>query len=125
MNPEVFPQIIQKGFRTTLGATTALFESLQDTRKFEENLNKLQADPNQFADELADKGEVTEREARTFVEQIFTTVQQGGAPANSATVTTTAKPVANGAMQTELQELTQQIIELRQELDKLKSQGSE
>jgi polyhydroxyalkanoate synthesis regulator phasin len=73
MNPDNLPQMLQTGFHLTLGATSFLIETLQDPLKREENLDKLKSDLGQLASELLEKGEMTDREARNFVDTIFST----------------------------------------------------
>jgi len=123
MNPETLPQLVQKGFRVALGATTSLIESLQDSQKRDENFSKLTQDPNQFAEELAAKGEVTEQEARNFVDSLLS--QSGGmGGGDRTTVTTTATSVADPTVQSDLQDLTAQLTALREELQRLQDNDS-
>ena len=71
MNPDNLPQMLQTGFHLTLGATSFFIETLQDPLKREENLDELKSDLGQLASELLEKGEMTDREARNFVDTIF------------------------------------------------------
>jgi polyhydroxyalkanoate synthesis regulator phasin len=143
MNSDNILQIIQKSFRVSLGATTSLLETLQDAQKREQNIAKLRADFDQLSTgwqdpqgreenlakirtdleqlttELADKGETTEREARAFVDNLM--AQRGGNSASGVTVNTTATPVPS-ANQTEIEELTAQLAEVRAELEKLRGE---
>ncbi|MFZ4665718.1 MAG: hypothetical protein ACOYME_04780 [Prochlorotrichaceae cyanobacterium] len=112
------PQLLENGLRFTLGAGTAVVESLQDVRARETTLNRLQTDLEGLSQEWVDKGKITEQEARQFVE---TLLAQGFAAVNSssassATVTTTATPVPTN-LQDELKELTAQVVALRQALE--------
>ena len=120
-------QLLQKGFRVSLGATATLIEILQDPQKREQNLSKLQTELNQLSEEWAAKGEVTEQEARNFVDTIL--AKQGGSTkgskAGSTTITTTATPVSAPDVQTELQELTDQIASIRSELEKLQEKDGD
>lgn len=123
MNPETLPQLVQKGFRVALGATTSLMESLQDAQKRDENFSKLTQNPTEFAEELAAKGEVTEQEARNFVDSLLS--QSGGVGGGDrTTVNTTATPVADPAVQADLQDLTAQLTALREELQRLQNNDS-
>lgn len=124
MNPDDVLQTLQKGFRVTLGATTALVESLQDPQRREENLAKLKSNPNQLADELALKGEVTEQEARTFVDNLL--AQRSGQPDSSSSFTRSAPtgPAVSPEVQADLQDLTTQIAAMRAELERLRQQES-
>lgn len=116
-NLETLPKTVQQGFRMTLGATSSLVESLQDTRKRDENLQRLTSDFDGLTAEWVAKGETTEQEARSFVDTLLQ--QMAGTPASNATVTTTATPVTTTALQMELKTLTQEIINLREEIEKL------
>jgi polyhydroxyalkanoate synthesis regulator phasin len=71
MNSNDIFQNVQKGFRVTLGAAGTLIDSLQNPRNGEEALNKLRSNPDQLVEELAAKGEMTEQEARTFVDGLL------------------------------------------------------
>lgn len=125
MNPDDVLQTLQRGFRVTLGATTALVESIQDPQRRDENLAKLRTDPSQLADELAIKGEVTEQEARTFVDNLL--AQRSGQPdAASGGFTRSAPtgPVVSPDVQADLQDLTTQIAAMRKELERLRQQDS-
>lgn len=122
MNPDDIFQNLQKGFRITLGATSTVLESIQDSQRREEALNQLRTDPVQLAEELAVKGEATEREARAFVDNLLAQ-QSGSASAGSSSASASAKtPTAPPEVETDLKELTQKISELRAELEKLRQQ---
>ena len=124
MNPDNIIAFLQQGFHITLGAATSVVESLQDDRKREENFTKLQsAEWSELSRDWEQKGEITEREARNFVENIW------GAPAGSASSTadpasTAASPTAGSKanLQREIQELTEHIAALRSELEKLQEE---
>lgn len=122
MNSDTLIQLLQKGFRISLGATAALVEVLQDPQRRTENLSKIQAELSELAEIWAAKGEMTEQEARNFVDTLIAqrTAQQNASSA-SATRTTTA-PSTSPDMQLDLQELTEQIAAIRAELEKLREQ---
>lgn len=125
MNPDDVLQTLQKGFRVTLGATTALVESIQDPQRREENLAKLRTDPNQLADELAIKGEVTEQEARLFVDNLLaqrSDQSDGGSGGFSRSAPT--GPAVSPDVQADLRDLTTQIAAMREELERLRQQDS-
>ena len=129
MNSDSLIQFLQNGFRLSVGATAALIESLQDSQKREEILAKLrQSEFSQLAAELTKKGEITEQEAREFVDSLWQQQHQqnsqpsSDAPGTSAT-TTTDHPVASPNVQQELQELTAQVTALRAELEKLQTEN--
>lgn len=122
MDSDTVMQLLQKGFRVTLGATASLIEILQDPLRRDENLAKLRTELGELADELSVKGEMTEREARNFVETILS---QRDRPAGSTqTTATTTTPTATPDVQLDLQELTAQISAIRAELEKLREQDS-
>ncbi|MCL2924073.1 MAG: hypothetical protein MGF17_05425 [Trichodesmium sp. MAG_R04] len=125
MNPDNLTEIIQKGFRVTLGATSFFFETLQDSSKRDENLNKLNSDFNQLTEEWAERGEITEREARNFVDTIL---NQQNSQANTDSITVPSSPISNsGFVQSDIQkdllELTQEIASLRADLQKSQELG--
>jgi polyhydroxyalkanoate synthesis regulator phasin len=108
-------QLLQKGFHITLGAATSAMESLQDAQKRQENIEQLRLNPNQFSETLAAKGKTTEQEARTFVDQLWSQRSPGATTPvtyESANVNSTANH-----FQQELQELTQQIADIRNQLE--------
>ncbi|MCU0516569.1 MAG: hypothetical protein MUC60_06805 [Oscillatoria sp. Prado101] len=128
MNPNTVTEFLQKGFRVTLGATSALIESLQDSQKREETFSKMQSDFGGLTEEWAEKGALTEREARNFVDTLLS--QQGQPAAGDTTstagttVNTSASPVTDPEDQKDLRELTAQIAALRAELEKLQKPDS-
>lgn len=118
MNPDTLIQTLQKGYRVTIGATASVIESLQDSQCREENFAKLRSDPNQLIEELAVKGETTEREARSFVDSVFS--QQSNGTPSSYEATPPASP-RTVAIQQDLQELTAQLAAIRAELERLRA----
>ncbi|MEB3883017.1 hypothetical protein [Lyngbya sp. CCY1209] len=128
MNVDNLTQMLHQGFRVTLGATSSLIEILQDPQKRDENLEKIQSQLSQLAEEWAEKGAVTEEEARSFVDTILsnsgqsesaTTVNSGATPAPPP-----APPVSQSGEIGEIQELTDQIATLRAELQRLRESDS-
>lgn len=117
-------EFVQKGFRTSLGAASFLVETLQDPNKRDENLQKLNSNFNsmdfsQLTEEWAQKGEITEREARTFVDNMLQ--QKGSQSSNSDNLSDFPRKATNdnlvrSNLEEELQELTAEIIALRTEL---------
>ena len=67
MNTDNLTQLLQQSFRLTLGATASLVETLQDPQKRTDNLDRMQSELSHLATEWAAKGEMTEQEARNFV----------------------------------------------------------
>ena len=124
MNSDNITQLLQQGFRVTLGATASLVETLQDPQKRTENLSQVRLELNQLATEWAAKGEMTEQEARNFVNNLLN--QLGNQPSTTSasypsSVTTTTTQVAPPDVQLELQELTAQLSAIRAELEKLRN----
>ncbi len=126
-------QFVQTGFRVTVGATASLIESLQDEQKRNENINKLGSNWEDLAREWEQKGETTEREARQFVDSMWDQPQNGSQ--TESTTESTGTPPSSGSSssattvepntQTELQQLTEQIARLREELEQLREQDAQ
>ena len=128
MNADNLTQILHQGFRVTLGATSSMIEMLQDSQKRSENLEKIQSQWSQLAEEWAEKGEQTEEEARKFVDTIVDQGTNSGTAgtttSTSSSMTTTSVSVSEPNSAEELQELTAQIAALRQELERLRGPES-
>ncbi|MFQ3679108.1 MAG: hypothetical protein SNJ60_01170 [Pseudanabaenaceae cyanobacterium] len=120
-------EALQKGFYASLGATAAFLEFWQDPIAREQSLKSWQQD----WERLVEKGVSTEIEARNFVDRMV--AQRTGAPTPRAeepvptTVDTTAQPAedspSGGAPQDDAQtlsQLTQQLADLRAELERLR-----
>ncbi len=125
MNPDDLTQIIQKGFRVTLGATSFFMETLQDSNKRDENLNKLNSDFNQLTEEWAERGEMTEQEARNFVDTIL---NQQNSQVNTDSTTVYSTPLSDFAqsdIQRDLLELTKEIANLRIDLQQSQESDSQ
>ncbi len=126
MNADNLTQILHEGFRVTLGATSSIIEMLQDSQKRSENLEKIQSQWSQLAEEWAEKGEETEEEARKFVDSLLEQQSNSGTTKPTASTssvsmtTTTPVSVSEPNSAEELQELTAQIAALRQELERLR-----
>ena len=129
MNTENLTELIHKGFRVTLSATSSLIEILQDPYKHDQNLEKDKSKFSELTDEWAEKGQVTEREARNFVDTILSQRSSSSYP-ESTTVTTspsvsvpTSIPIKTDPEPVrEIQDLTTQIAELKDELKRLQDQ---
>ena len=124
MNPDNLTQIIQKGFHLTLGATSFFMETLQNSSKRDENLNKLNSDFNQLTEEWAQRGEMTEREARNFVDTIL---NQQNSQANTDSInvpSTTVSDFVQSDIQRDLLELTQEVADLRAALQQSQKSDS-
>lgn len=122
MNSDNLVQLVQKGFRVTLGATASLVEVLQDSEKRGENLSRLNQEWSELSAKWAEKGEVTEQEARNFVDTLLSQRPQPSTSGQSGTVSTT--PSAPPEIQLELQELTAQIVAMRAELEQIRNEGT-
>ncbi len=130
MNSDNVIQLLQKGFRVSLGATTNLIESIQDSQKREETFSKLmKSEFNQLTEEWEEKGEATEKEARNFVDSLLKQQNQSTPTATttdtSESTAPTPNPVATPQVHQELQELTAQIAAMRAELESLRQQNSQ
>lgn len=122
MNSETLLQLVQNGFRITLGATASLIETLQNPEKRTENLEKLQQEWSKLSEEWVAKGEVTEQEARDFVSNFLNQRKQQPSqePSSSTVAPENRNPSSSPSIQAELQELTVQIALIRAELEKLR-----
>ncbi|HEY9670421.1 MAG TPA: hypothetical protein V6D11_03185 [Waterburya sp.] len=129
MNSNNLLDILQTGFRVSLGATTSLVETLQDPQKREESLSQLRLELSQRVTEWAEKGAVTEQEARRLIEQIWRQPSNSGrsTTTEATTPTPTASPTSSTSPSTqlEIEELTAQIAAIRTELEKLRDSGSD
>lgn len=128
MNSNNLLELVQKGFRVTLGATASLVESVQDTQKREQNLELLKSDVNLVVQQLAEKGEITEQEARSFLNSLMAQANDAGSTqsygTSSTPATTPVTTVVQPDVQLELEELTAQIAAMRTELEKLRDPNS-
>ncbi len=133
MNYEKLPQMLQTGFHLALGATSFLIETLQDPMKREENLEKLKSDLGVLADDLLEKGEMTDREARNFVDTIFSGQnERENTDSESVSHQQSNSPIGNppdsvtqSDVQLEIQELTAQMVALRTQLENLRAENSQ
>ena len=122
MNNNNFLQIIQQGFRVTIGATTSLVETVQDPQKRTEALSQIQTELEQKTQEWSQKGEVTEQEARRIIDNL---ISQRGWPKKSNVTNSNNQSSPNtnsseNSVQSDLEELTEQIIALRKDLENLR-----
>lgn len=127
MNSNNLLDLLQAGFHVSLGATSSLLETLQDPLKREETVAQLRIELSQRVTEWATKGEITEQEARRFIDELL---RQRSTPASSTTttssdtVTTPPTTVVSPNVQLEIEELTAQIAAIRTELEKLRNPDS-
>lgn len=128
MNHNNIQDVLQTGFRVSLGATTSLIESLQDQQKREENLSLLNLDFDQQVAELSKKGEKTQQEAQRLIEQMFSQTNQPTDSATTATssdrTSTSSTGITSRNTQQELEELTVQIALIRTELEQIRNADS-
>jgi transposase len=110
--------ILQHTFRVAIGATQVLVETLQDSEKRHQTFVQLQSQFKQKTEEFAQKGEVTEKEARQKAEEWLSQYQSTYRSSSYAPTPPTSSPTSssNG----EVQNLTEQIIALRIELENLR-----
>ena len=128
MNSDNLTQLLQQGFRVTLGATASLVETLQDPQKRNDNFDSIRSELSYLATEWAAKGEITEQEARNFVDnllnQLGTQRRSSRSASPPSTVITTPTQAAPPDLELELQELTAQLAAMRTELEKLRDPDS-
>jgi polyhydroxyalkanoate synthesis regulator phasin len=122
MNNNNLFQFVQQGFHVAVGAATDLCETFADPQKRTETLSSLQTELGEKTGEWARKGQVTEQEARRTLE---TFLNQRGWRQTATTSQPSTETVSNptstdNKVQSELQELTEQIIALRNELEELR-----
>ncbi len=119
--------MMKVGFRVTIGATASLMETIQDPQKRQETLSQLQAELSRRTQEWVEKGEMTEQEARKTMEELFNQVNQKDQQTTSPTSPSqedqqtepSKKPQNSDDPESELRELTEQIVALRSELEQL------
>lgn len=109
-------QIAQQGFRVTVGAASSLVETVQNPQKRSELLSQIQADLSQKTQEWAEKGEVTEHEARKFLDDFFNNQGSEVSPKG----TQSSSPTSRSNTTSDLQRLTDEIISLRKELEQIR-----
>jgi polyhydroxyalkanoate synthesis regulator phasin len=110
-------KLLQRGFYVSLGATANLIEVIQDPSKLDRQINALFNDFGGLTDELAEKGAVTEADARKLVDSL---IAQQIPTSEPTTIVTTATTVVDSNIQADLLDLTQLLTELRIELELLR-----
>ncbi len=106
---------LQQGFRITVGATASLVETLQDPQKRQMTAQELQQQWGQRAEAWAEKGSVTESEARRYVDQLLTQIQQAN-PATGNSPASQAETIDFSTARSELEELTEEIMSVKETL---------
>ncbi|MGR3274220.1 hypothetical protein HRE53_20550 [Acaryochloris sp. 'Moss Beach'] len=125
MNPDMVTEFLKKGFHVTLGATTSVVESLQDSQKREENISQLNLGIDQLSQIWADKGEITESEARKMIDGVATQYGVNANPMSSGSSTSPSatSPSIDPSLQQELKTLTNQLANIRLELTQMDNQN--
>lgn len=126
MNPDMVTEFLKKGFHVTLGATTSVVESLQDSQKREENISQLNLGFDQLSQIWADKGEITESEARKMIDSMATQygVNTNPMSSGSSTYSSATSPSIDPSLQQELKTLTNQLANIRLELTQMGNQDN-
>jgi polyhydroxyalkanoate synthesis regulator phasin len=106
--------LIQQGFRTAVGATASVVETLQDSQKRSQILSDLNTEWQQKSEEWAQKGMITEQEARKIIEQFFQSYTGKSSNSYENIEVKSVDNQSNG-----IQELTREIVALREEVEKL------
>lgn len=124
MTPDTVTTTLQKGFRVTLGATATLLEALQDPQSSSQRFSALGSDVSRITETLETKGEVTEREARQFVDSLISQLPSPFSSPSSApsTVDAVATPITDPTVQDDLAALTQELADIRQAIETLKAE---
>jgi polyhydroxyalkanoate synthesis regulator phasin len=124
MNNNNIFQSVRKGFQITVGATASVVETLQDPQKRSAAFTEIQSELDQKSQEWAQKGEKTELEARQILDSLLakqgwrtSTQETAGSDCNSSDSTNTG---SGQNIQSELQDLTEQIVSLRNQLENLR-----
>ena len=136
MNTDTLVELLQKGYRVTLGAASSAVEAVQDPQRAADEFSAVGSDWQRLADKLEVRGALTEKEARDFVDGVMSQMPE---PLRSVsenfpdfsteskepkTVTTVATPVVDASLQAEVESLTAELIAMRQEIDELRNKGS-
>ena len=135
MNTDSFIELLQKGYRVTLGAASSAVEAVQDPQRAADEFSDVGTDFNRLADKLEVRGALTEKEARDFMEGVVSqmpepfrsassTFVQDTTPKTPKTVTTVATPVVDAGLQAEVESLTAELIAMRKEIDELRNKDS-
>lgn len=126
MNPDMVTEFLKKGFHVTLGATTSVVESLQDSQKREENISQLNLGFDQLSQIWAEKGEITESEARKMIDSMATQYGVNANPMSSGSSTSSSatSPSIDPSLQQELKTLTNQLANIRLELTQMGNQDN-
>ncbi|MGB3291842.1 MAG: hypothetical protein WBB01_02490 [Phormidesmis sp.] len=132
MNPDTLIELLQKGYRVTLGAASTAVEAVQDPQQTADEFGAIGTDFQRLADKLEVRGALTEKEARNFVEGMMSQMPESfranfpmsETSSTPKTVTTVATPVVDTQLQAEVESLTAELIAIRKEIEELRQQNS-
>ncbi len=132
MNTDTLIELLQKGYRVTLGAASTAVEAVQDPQQAADDFSMIGTDFQRLADKLEVRGALTEKEARNFVEGIMSQMPESfranfpssDTSSTPKTVTTVATPVVDTQLQAEVESLTAELIAIRKEIEELRQQNN-
>ena len=129
MNNQDFSQILHRGFCIAIGAVTSLVETGRHPDKRAEALSDLQMEFNLKTREWAAKGETTEQEARRVIDDFIRQQNWGANTANPADSTFPIVKTPQSNLDTDvsagLQELRDELADLKNELAKMREESSD
>lgn len=123
MNTDNLFQTLQQSFWITVGATASLVETLQNPLKQTSNWSEFPTQWHERAQEWAEKGKITEQEARQLIDQLFSQQTTNNSSNSSSNVNRLeSSPTLTGKTNEELEieELTAQLIALRSQIEQLR-----
>ncbi|MGY6530471.1 MAG: hypothetical protein ACXITR_11140 [Cyanobacterium sp.] len=110
---------IQQGLRIAIGATASAVETIQDRERFNQKITELSRDLQARSEIWAQKGALTEEEAKKMIEDFFNQKN------NPSTASNSSQSGGSNPSKEDLRSLTQEVINLREELNKLNSKSSD
>ncbi|AFZ46723.1 hypothetical protein Cyast_0750 [Cyanobacterium stanieri PCC 7202] len=113
------PNPIQQGLRIAIGATASAVETIQDREKFNQKISELTRDLQAKSEIWAQKGALTEEEAKKMIEDFFN--QKNDPPKSSGSSQSSYSNSSNEDLRT----LTEEVISLREELNKLNNKSAQ
>lgn len=102
-------ELAQQLYYTGIGAAAAAIESLQDEAKRQEYLTQLRMDARQLAAICAEKGRLTEVQARELIQAFIAQQQQSSSPPEPA-------PRGSADLAADIQTLLEALRAIRQDL---------
>ena len=125
MDKTALLQTLQQGLHVSVGATATLIETIQDPQKRNETLSELQSTFQQQAQQWAEKGLVTEEEARRLMDSWLAKYKPSSSSANGgSTGASEGGNITYTNAQSEIQDLTEQIIALKAELEQARANSN-